>query len=32
MFTAAETAQLHDQPGAKAIASQRVFDWIDDSL
>ena len=32
LFTEAEGAHLHDQPGAKAIGSQRVFDWLDDQL
>lgn len=32
LFTAAEAAQLHDQPGARAINTQRIFDWIDDAI
>jgi len=32
MFTAAEAAQLHDQPGARAISTQRIVDWIDSVL
>lgn len=32
LFTAAEAAQFHDQPGARAINTQRIFDWIDDAL
>jgi hypothetical protein len=32
LFTAVETAQFHVQPGARAIFSQRMFDWIDDAI
>ena len=32
LFTKEETALLHVQVGALAIASQRIFDWIDDSI
>lgn len=32
MLTAEETAQFHVQPGARAIFSQRMFDWIDEHL
>ncbi len=28
-FTAEEAAQFHVQPGATAVGSQRIFDWID---
>ncbi|MET0389807.1 MAG: alpha/beta fold hydrolase [Polyangiales bacterium] len=31
LFTASEAAQFHDQPGARAISTQRIFDWIDDA-
>jgi hypothetical protein len=32
MFTAAESAQLHVQPGASAIASSRFLDWLEEEL
>ena len=32
LFTASEAAQFHDQPGARAINTQRIFDRIDDAL
>ena len=32
LFTNAETAGQHVQVGAIAIASQRIFDWIDDNI
>ncbi|KIG15580.1 hypothetical protein DB30_05454 [Enhygromyxa salina] len=31
-FTAEEAAQFHVQPGATAMLSHRVFDWLDDNL
>ncbi|WP_394822942.1 alpha/beta hydrolase family protein [Pendulispora albinea] len=31
-FTAAETAQFHDQPGAEAIQTQRILEWLEGSL
>jgi alpha-beta hydrolase superfamily lysophospholipase len=31
-YTAAEAAQFHVQPGALAVATQRLFDWIDREL
>jgi hypothetical protein len=32
LFTAAEAAQFHVQPGAAGVATQRLFDWIDEAL
>lgn len=32
LFTARETAQFHDQPGARAIGTQRIFEWLEDQL
>jgi pimeloyl-ACP methyl ester carboxylesterase len=32
MFTEAEAAPLHVQTGSLAVASQRIFDWIDDEI
>jgi dienelactone hydrolase len=32
LYTAAEAAQFHVQPGALALATQRLFDWIDREL
>jgi dienelactone hydrolase len=32
LFTEAEAAQFHVQPGALAVATQRTFDWIDREL
>lgn len=32
LFTREETAPLHVQVGALAVSSQRIFDWIDDSI
>ncbi|MGO9310919.1 MAG: alpha/beta hydrolase family protein [Spirochaetia bacterium] len=32
LFTARETAQLHVQTGATAVANQRIFDWLEDNL
>jgi alpha-beta hydrolase superfamily lysophospholipase len=32
MFTEAEAAPLHVQTGSLAVASQRIFDWIDEEL
>jgi len=32
LFTAKETAQVHVQTGATAVASQRIFDWLEDNL
>jgi pimeloyl-ACP methyl ester carboxylesterase len=32
LFTARETAQLHVQTGATAVASQRIFDWLEENL
>lgn len=29
-FTSQEAAQFHDQPGATAIMSARIMDWLDD--
>lgn len=31
-FTAEEAAQFHVQPGATAMLTHRVFDWLDDHL
>ncbi len=31
-FTEAEAAPLHVQTGALAVSSQRIFDWIDDTV
>lgn len=32
LFTAEEAAQFHVQPGATAIGSARIFDWLEDNL
>ncbi|MGA2642371.1 MAG: alpha/beta fold hydrolase, partial [Spirochaetia bacterium] len=32
LFTARETAQLHVQTGATAVANQRIFAWLEDNL
>ena len=32
LFTAEEAAQFHDQPGAHALLSQRLLDWIEGAL
>ena len=32
LFTARETAQLHVQTGATAVADQRIFAWLEDNL
>ncbi|WP_394830169.1 alpha/beta hydrolase [Pendulispora rubella] len=32
LFTAAETAQFHDQPGAEAIATHRILEWLEGSF
>jgi dienelactone hydrolase len=31
-FTAEEAAQFHVQPGATALLTQRVFEWLEDNL
>jgi dienelactone hydrolase len=32
LFTEAEAAAQHNQPGAVAIVNQKLFDWLDDNL
>ncbi|MCX7786485.1 MAG: hypothetical protein N2442_02165 [Spirochaetes bacterium] len=32
LFTEQEAAPLHVQTGSLSLASQRIFDWIDDNL
>jgi len=32
LFTVRETAQLHVQTGATAVANQRIFDWLEENL
>jgi pimeloyl-ACP methyl ester carboxylesterase len=32
LFTDQDTAAMHNQPGAFAVANQRMFDWLDDHL
>jgi acetyl esterase/lipase len=32
LFTARETAQVHVQTGATAVANQRIFDWLEENL
>lgn len=32
LFSAEDTGQLHCQEGAQAVASQRMFDWLDEAI
>ncbi len=32
LFTAEDTGLLHCQTGALSVASQRMFDWLDENV
>ena len=32
LFTAEDTGQVHTQTGAHAVATQRIFDWLEENL
>jgi hypothetical protein len=32
LFTEEDTGQVHCQTGARSVASQRMFDWLDENI